>query len=307
MVDEGRDIQDEELVYSSVEPMLANSNGSMAIYSTPWMASGKLWDAAHSPFYAKVHVPSWDSRFVSNEFVEAQRVQMSHELFQAEFGADFMQTVAAYFSSESITRCLREVGLVEASEPGRTYTLGVDFGRFRDASVFLVASRGPDRRLRVDWVRAFVNVPLSDQRPYAKYLDGIFHARWATVEAAGLGIQVSEEIARDLPGRVTLFKPTIDEKARAFENLKGFVERGDIDIPRDPPQLAAQMRSLEFEARASGVSIHGAHGSADDYVHALAYAVWPFRREPGKAGPVLMRRSPTIPELLFARSLFGPY
>jgi terminase large subunit-like protein len=286
LVDEGRDILDEDLVYSSVEPMLANSNGSMAIWSTPWMASGKLWDVWHSPFYAKVRAPSRDSRFVSQEFVEQQRNVMSHELFQAELEAEFMQTVAAYFSSVSISRCLRDVGLVEAAEEGRTYALGVDFGRFRDASVFVVASRGEDGRLRVDWVRAFVNVPLSDQRSYAKYMDDVFHVRWATVEAAGLGIQISEEIAKDLPGRVTLFKPTIDEKARAFENLKGFVERGEIDIPRDPPQLAAQMRSLAFEATASGVKIHGTHGSADDYVHALAYAVRPFRKHmdgPGAA------------------------
>jgi hypothetical protein len=70
----------------------------------------------------------------------------------------------------------------------------------------------------------------------------------------------------------------LDEKARAFENLKGFVERGEVDIPRDPPRLLAQMRSLEFEATAMGIKIHGAHGSADDYAHAFAYAVWPFRQ-----------------------------
>jgi hypothetical protein len=287
MVDEGRDILDEELVYSSVEPMLANSNGAMAIFSTPWMASGKLWEAWHSPFYSKVRAPSWDSRFVSQEYVASQRNLMSHELFQAELAAEFMQTVAAYFSSESVGRCLRDYGMVEVADKDRTYALGVDFGRYRDASVFVVSSRGADGRLRVDWVRAFVNVPLSDQRPYARYLDERFRFRWLTVEAAGLGIQVSEEIARDMPGRTTLFKPTIDEKAKAFENLKGFVERGDIDIPRDPPQIAVQMRSLEFEAKASGVSIHGAHGSADDYVHALAYAVWPYRPR-GTAGVVNM-------------------
>src|SRR5256712_423092 len=231
LVDEGRDIQNEELVYSSIEPMLANSNGSMAIFSTPWMASGKLWDCWHSPFYAKVKSPASASRFVTVAYLESQRLLMSHQVFGAEFDAEFMSSVSGYFSSESITKCLRDYALAEAATPGRTYGGGLDFGRYRDASVFLVASRGEDNRYRVDWLRAFVDVPLSEQRPYARYLDDIFHFHRVTAESAGLGIQIAEEIASDLPGRVELFKPSINEKARAFENLKGVVERNEVDIP----------------------------------------------------------------------------
>ncbi len=288
LVDEVRDIQDEELVFSSIEPMLANSNGSMALFSTPWMASGKLWDSWHSAFYAKVKVPSWDSKFVSQEYVESERLQMSHQIFEAEIASNFMESVGAYFSSESITKCLRSYSLYGTREEGRKYTLGVDFGRYRDASVFVVTSRGDDGQLRVDWIKAFIDVALSDQRPYAKYLDGIFHFSIVTVESAGLGIQISEEIRKDLGGRVELFKPTIGDKARAFEFAKGVVERGEIDIPRDPPQLAAQLRALEFEVKASGISIHGANGSADDYAHAFAYSVWGHHH--GGAGAVDVSR-----------------
>ncbi len=286
LVDEGRDIQNEDLVYSSIEPFLANSNGSMAIFSTPWMASGKLWDAWHSPFWARVKVPSRESRFVSEEYLDSQRVLMSAQMYGAEFEADFMESVAGYFSAESISRCLRNYGLHEVREEGRKYSLGVDFGRYRDASVFIVVSKDGDGHLRVEWVKAFVNVPLSDQRPYARYLDNVFHFSRVVVEAQGLGIQISEEIRRDLGGRVELFKPTIGDKARAFEYAKGVVERGEIHIPTDPPQLAAQLRALEFEVKAVGISIHGANGSADDYAHAFAYAVWGHHR--GSAGIVVM-------------------
>lgn len=289
LVDEARDVQNEELVYASIEPFLANTNGSMAVFSTPWMSSGKLWDSWHSPFYAKVRVPSWDSRFVSAEHVGAERLQMSAQVFGAEFGAEFMESVAGYLSSESLSKCLRSCVLSEAREEGRVYGLGVDFGRYRDASAFVVVSKGEDARLRVDWVRAFTNVPLSDQRPYVGYLDTRFGFERVVAESAGLGIQISEEIASDLRGRVELFRPTLESKARAFEYLKGVVERGELDLPLDPPQLVAQLRSLQFEVRANGISIHGAHGSADDLAHALTYAVWALRRPRGRPGFARMR------------------
>jgi hypothetical protein len=285
LVDEVRDIQDEELVFSSIEPMLANSNGAMALFSTPWMASGKLWDSWHSGFFSKVKIPSWDSKFVDKEYVENERLQMSHQVFEAELAAEFMESVGTYFSAQAIQKCLRHYGLREVREAGRTYSLGVDFGRFRDQSVFCVVSRGDeDGHMRVDWLKPFTDIPLSDQRPYAFYLNRTFNFTRAVVESAGLGVQISEEIAQDLPCLTELFKPAIGPKAQAFEYAKGVLERGEIDLPADPPQLVAQLRNIQFEVKASGISIHGVGGAADDWPHALVYAIWGLRQEGSYVG-----------------------
>ncbi len=290
LFDEARDLLDEDAVYSSLEPMLVTTGGSMALYSTPFQASGKLWDAFHSPLYAKVRARTADTPFASPEHLEKQRLEMSAAMYACEYEGEFMEAVASYFSSAALRSCTRDYEIACAAQSDKHYALGIDWAATRDSSVFVVSSQDSDGRVKVEWIKAYEGVPITDQKPYVAYLDSIFHFDRITTEAAGLGIQVSDELQREFHSRVLQFKPTADEKAKAFEWLKSLVERNEIQIPYYPAKLLAEMRTFEFKIGQTGImQLHAPEGMSDDHVHALCYSVLPWRRK-DKGGVVDVSR-----------------
>lgn len=281
LVDEAREVLDEEAVYSALEPQLATTDGTLGLLSTPFRSSGKLWDAWHDALWTKVAVPSADSPLVTKSYLERQRLTMSAAIYACEHEVRFLETVSQYLDSKSIAKAASNYRMILAQEEGRVYSLGVDPAVTRDAAVWLVASRGPDARVRVDHIRAYHDVALQDQRPYVGYLDSVYRLSHITPERAGLGIDLAESLRRDYPDRCIPVTPTSEQKGLVFENMKSMFERGEVDVPTDPPNLISELRSLEFEVTKAGhLRIGAPSGMNDDHACALAYALWPFRPVP---------------------------
>jgi hypothetical protein len=281
LVNEARDILGEEEVYSAVEPMLLTTGGFLAIFSTPLGKGGRLWEAYNSPLYAKTQIPSRASRYASPEHLERQRLEMSTARYANEYEAQFLDVANAFFSSESIQRCARDYDLTTEPEPGRTYALGVDWARVRDASVMLVVGRDEDDILRVAHIKAFLNVPMPDQVAYVRWLHDRFRFARVVSEYAGLGIGPTDQLRRDLGRVVDAFKPTAEAKAKAYDHVKSRLERGTLTLPMHP-KLLAELRTLEFRLTSSGkMTIHHPGGGSDDYADALMLACWALRTRAG--------------------------
>ncbi len=295
LVNEARDILNEEETYAAVEPMLLTTAGSLAIFTTPLAKSGRVWDAFNSPLYLKAQIPSTASRYATAEHLDRQRLEMSAARFANEYEAQFLDIQAAYFSAESIARCVRDYGFAEHAEEGKAYAVGIDWARTRDTSAIVVVSQDSDGRLRVEFVKEFLGTPLPDQVHYVRSLHATFRFRRIVSEWAGLGIGPTDELQKNgLP--VDAFKPTVEAKSLGYDHLKLRLERGELTLPAHP-KLLAELRILEFRFTERGAMT--IHGPSDDLADATMMACWPFQARGGKPGPAL------VPTLSWARE-FAP-
>ncbi len=165
LMNEGRDVLNEEETYSALEPMLLTTGGSLALYTTPLGKSGRVWEAYNSPLYLKLQVPSTASKYATPEHLERQKLEMSAARYANEYEAEFLDVQTSFFSPESIARCVEEYDLREAPEEGKRYSLGIDWARTRDTSAMVVVSADEDDLLRVEWMRGFFNVPSPTRWP----------------------------------------------------------------------------------------------------------------------------------------------
>ena len=282
LLDEARDVLDEESTYSAIEPMLLVSNGYLSIATTPLGRQGRVWEAWNSPLYLKIQVPSSVSKYASEEHLERQRLEMTAALYQCEYEAVFMDVADSFFSAESVQRCAYDYDMIEFPEKGKRYSLGIDWARVRDASVMIVTSQDKDGLVRVEFIKAFHNVPLPTQVSYVKHLHRTFSFAKIVSEWAGLGIGPTDELVKDLGSyRVEAFKPTAERKALGYDALKRRMELGEIQIPMHP-KLLTELRSLQFRVTEGGnMTIHAA---ADDYSDALFLSCWTFRPASFKPG-----------------------
>jgi hypothetical protein len=279
LVNEARDILNDEETFSAVEPMLLTTDGTMGIFSTPLGKTGRLWEAFNNPLYLKTRIPSRVSKYATKKHLERQRLEMSAARYANEYEAEFLDVQSSFFSPESIQRSAREYDLTMQPESGLSYALGVDWARTRDTSVMLVVSKDQEDLLRVQFIKAFLNVPMPDQVAFVRHLHNVFHFRKIVSEYAGLGIGPTDQLLKDLGRTVESFKPTVERKALGYDNLKSRLELGTLTIPMHP-KLLTELRTLEFRVTPSGnMTIHHPGGGSDDYADALMLACWPFRRE----------------------------
>ncbi len=278
-VNEARDILNDEETFSAVEPMLLVTDGCMGIFSTPLGKTGRLWEAFNNPLYLKTKIPSRVSKYATKEHLERQKLEMSAARYANEYEAEFLDVQNSFFSPESIQRGAREYDLIMQPESGLSYALGVDWARTRDTSVMLVVGRDQEDLLRVQYIKAYLNVPMPDQVAFVRHLHNVFRFRKIVSEYAGLGIGPTDQLRQDLGRTLESFKPTVERKALGYDNLKSRLEQGTITIPMHP-KLLTELRTLEFRVTPSGnMTIHHPGGGSDDYADALMLACRPFGRE----------------------------
>lgn len=275
LANEARGIPDES--FEAVSPMLARLNGSLALLSTPMGRQGKLFEFYGNPAFAVMQLPSSVNRYLSADFLESEKLKMDADAYSREYLAQFSDIQGAFFSSQSIERCRKEYALAEASEPGKTYSIGFDPARVRDSSVVTVVSKDADGNLRVEAIRDFVNVPFQEQLGVLRWLVQTFQPRVIVIEYAGLGMGPCEELERlSLP--VRRFIPTVASKLEAYGHLKNAMEKGVLSIPASHTKLAVELRMFQFKVTDSGnVMLHHLAGQGDDFADSLCYAAWGLR------------------------------
>jgi hypothetical protein len=76
---------------------------------------------------------------------------------------------------------------------------------------------------------------------FVRHLDNVFRFHPIVSEYEGLGIGPTDQLGRDLGSTVHAFRPSIEQKALAHDNLKSRVDRGTFITPMHPT-LPAQLR-----------------------------------------------------------------
>ena len=252
-------------------------DGGLALFSTPLGVSGKLWDAFNSVLYKTLQLPSGVNRYLSESHLEKQKQSMSALSFETEYMAQFMDIQNNFFSLPSIQGACRDYDLAIVKEPGKIYSLGIDWGRTRDSSVLTVVSREPSGLLKLEYVKALQGVPFPEQLSHVRYLNNHFKFSRIVSEYAGLGIGPSDSlIAEGFP--VLKFTPTVDEKLKAYDHLKLKLETRELTLPAGELKLLTELKFFQFQVTPSGkITLHHPGGGSDDYADSFCFAVWAFK------------------------------
>jgi hypothetical protein len=91
-----------ESIMAILLPMLATTNGSMAMLSTPSGPTGVFYDAWQSDDWHKTMVLAHDCPRITIDFLEDAKRQLGDLAFRQEYLCEFIQTSTAFFSADMI-------------------------------------------------------------------------------------------------------------------------------------------------------------------------------------------------------------
>jgi phage FluMu gp28-like protein/transposase-like protein len=272
-----------EQVFASIEPMLSIKNertgtyGSMILISSPNGVNNKFFESFNSALYSTMQISSSRNKFIDSNWLEEQKALMPIFVYEQEILAQFKQSLDNFFSVELLQKVSKEYSLHDFPDNTKKYFMGIDWGRIHDSSVFVIVSED-EGFIKVENIIEMHNKPFSQQIAYIIKLHERYRFRTIVAEWAGLSIPACEKLKEnDLP--VEYFKPTIDNKEEAYNNLKKRMENEQIIIPKNHQKLQFELRMFQYQITASGkTKLFHLSQSSDDFCDALNYAVWAAKR-----------------------------
>lgn len=270
LVDEAAYVPD-AVVADVLMPMLAVTDGSLTLVSTP-RGRGLFWrlfqlgQSGGAEVWSR-QAPTEESPHVSRRYLEAQRRLISERAYRVEYGAEFADEAGRVFSEAALQACLAP----EPSEFSPPFTVGVDWGRYKDfTAVAVIAGDRSSCRL-VEAVR--FHAPTWDAivgrvaAVVSRYPGAAVHC-----DRTGLGEMPSESLAGALPGcAVHGHAFTQASKGAMVDTLAWLIEARAIRLPPDP-DLLRELEHFEAVHTGAGYRLAARPGYHDDLVAALVLA-----------------------------------
>lgn len=267
-----------ELITEVVSPMLATSDGSLTLISTP---NGKnhFWRyfemgrRGEHGFWSR-SAPSSESPHVSRSFLTVQEELISERAFGVEYEARFLDSAGCVFRTEAVEQCVvPALGSLQGP-----YHIGVDFARRSDWTAVAVLGGSLQDSVLCEIVR----IPRGS---WASQLHAIRQviARYpqprVVCDATGIGDPLIEALNRDLENvRAEEFHFTAASKPALIDRLTSIFEHGWLKM-EPHPELLRELAHFEVsQTDAGGARFGGASGYHDDLVIALALAAWKLPR-----------------------------
>ena len=286
IVDEAAFIPD-EVFYQALLPMLATTDGTMLLLSTPFGSSGFLYDAFHNDLeeeYFTKRVATYRNPTVSDAFISNQQQQLSSIDFKQEILGQFVESASSFFTAEVIDQAMS----LSTRRDSRHCYLGVDPARHgEDKSVFTSI----DGNGNVFSVESETDSAITESIGRVMYLHEQFNYRKICIDETSLGGGVVDVLKADMTGRV-VEGVTFSSKSKPdlYNTLKANLEQGEISLP-DHSELRKELLDLEFEFTANKrMKIGHPQGGQDDFCDSLALANHAYDKggAPRMSGPVQM-------------------
>ena len=279
--DEAAFFRDDEIVfYNVLYPMLATTDGTLIVSSTPWNVDSVFYRMNHDPAFSK-HFVNWETvvkeGLVKPEFMQEMRKALPLERWQREFEAQFVQDADAYFPQALITQCIDselEYADFEDWLQGEFY-VGVDFGKKVDYSVVAVVARENEVLKLVHMHRFPLETAYASVIGYVKTIcDRYNYVNTVCVDQTGVGEYITEDMVRAGITNTTGVTLTLPRKQEILGILKQKMQLGQIKIPYDA-DLIAEINIEKFELTKDGqIKFSHPEGTHDDRLWALALAVY---------------------------------
>ena len=262
----------EKVIANIALPMIAATDGSCWILSTPWDKDHifyRIWSGRHGE-WSRYYWPSSLNPMISRSFLEEQRRLIGEERYLVEYEARFLDDRSSFLPMTLLRRCVEdyEPELVE----GAVY--GYDPGG-RDSLAALVGvkyDRGSGR-WRVTYWRAEYCERYTDFDALIHDVNEKAPMQALIVDETGLGGPIVEHL-RELGLPVIGITLSERVKEEIFGRLKLMLERGMLTIPNDP-QLLSHLNAVRYERTwKGGFRFSRRPGTRDDLAYALALALY---------------------------------
>ena len=267
VVDEAGLVRNLETIWrENLIPALLDRRGRAVLAGTP-KGRGDFWrihqTALDDPRWATVRRSTSDNPRLDPADIALLRSAMTERAAWQELDAEFLDDGGAVF--RNVRSCVGEI--VRSNEAA---VIGVDWGRYEDATVF--AALDPQTRCVVD-VERLVDVDFATQRRALLAFWQRNGGGAILAEANSIGAPNIEELQRaGLP--VQAFTTTISTKPLLIDTLALALEQRTITLPA-LEWLLNELEMYSVDISASGRARYSApEGCHDDGVIALALAVW---------------------------------
>lgn len=276
---------------SAIRPTLTDHAGGAWFLGTPkgWNDFHTLSRKAQSDdAWAHHHAPTAANPHIDPAEIEAARRDMPERIFAQEYLAQFLEDGGGVFRRVTAavdTSLPADPHSSAAVDDGRSYVIGVDWGRHEDFTVITVVDAKERAVVAVD---RFTQIDYAIQLARLQAICRRFPRAQVLAESNSMGGPLVEQLQRQQL-QVRPFQTTNASKSAAIEALALSFEQGEIRIP--PVQwLIDELMAYDQERLASGAMRYGApRGGHDDGVMSLAIA-W-HGANVGDGAPVSLRVS----------------
>ena len=230
------------------------------------------------PNHSAYHFPSWESPYVSTEFIEEQKRTLPPKIFSQEFEAKWQENEGSVFQNLNGV-CINDLW-PNRDKNIRVYA-GLDIGSKDDYSVLVI----------LDELGRCLNVWRANNISYSeivrKVVDTCKHYNVTELlcEVNGVGDPVYEQIKKEYQRATPLFQ-TNQTKENTIRRLIGDIQDQALELPSYNlmPEFIQELEIYEYEMLASGkIRYTHPNGMHDDIVDALAMANW-SRTNPKRGG-----------------------
>lgn len=252
----------------AIRPTLADFQGDAFIFSTPKGRNG-FWqlhqwgiDPERDEWRAW-QMPTTVNPLISANEIEEMRRNYPERVFAQEIEAQFLDDAGGVFRHVIDAATMSET----PPEYGRSYVIGVDWGKSNDFTVLTVL-RDDGAMVCLD---RFNQIDYTIQTARLRTLANRYNRAVVIAESNSMGVPLIELLQREGLA-VQPFMTTAASKTQAIDALSVAFERAAIRILNDPV-LIGELQAYEMERLPSGMFRYNApEGMHDDCVMSLAMA-----------------------------------
>jgi len=278
----------EDVIASVIFPMLATTNGSAIMLSTPWGRDHIFYRSFKNPDYWSQHVKAEECPRISKEFLEEQRRNIGELRYRMEYDAEFVEDENCFFRQDLIRECVDDYDLIDEDQlrvEGKvsgTYFLGADFGKRVDYSA-VVLLKEEEQRIRLVLLKQFpLGTMYTEVVGFIRRLDQKSDIAKGFVDQSAAGESLVEEIKEFAP-QIDGLPFTAKMKQDMMILLQTRMEQRKLILPMDRA-LLSQINEQQYRfgkvspdesPEEKGVmTFYHPSGTHDDQLWALALAVY---------------------------------
>jgi hypothetical protein len=279
-VDEAAFIGDAEMAV--LRPTTLDHSASEWLTTTP-SGHNHIYKAELSGIYSNFHFTTYDNKRILKKDIDKEKELISELEFRQEILAEYLDDALQPIPTELIEKAINnDLPFINDPEPGHHYVAGLDLGRKRDRSVFLILDCLKNSHARIAHIKSF-NYSPTDPRFWVKVLD---HAEYLCQhfnltdlypDATAIGDKPVQDLILSLAKKniqtkvhPVNFTYAVKNKWEGLINQLCIVfERYKLHFPFHM-ELVKQLKSIRFDSRSS---LFSNVGKSPDIVMALALAV----------------------------------
>jgi len=286
----------EEVILSVVFPMLATTNGTAIMLSTPWGRDHVFYRSFKNPDFWSQHVRAEECPLISKMFLEEQRGVIGELRYKMEYEAEFVDDENSFFKQDLIRGCIEDYDLLDFSQLKTSerfkgnYYLGADFGKRVDYSAVALLQEEEGEKLRLCLLKQFeLGTPYTEVISFIRWLNEKFDVVKGFVDQSAVGESLVEEI-QGFASQIGGLAFTSKTKQDMMILLHTRMEQKRLVLPLHRALLAqineqryrfGKPEPDESPEEKGTMAFYHPQGAHDDMLWALALAVYASKEKYG--------------------------